>query len=81
MMLEGAHERQGNRCTLDHMMPLSRGGADRWDNVVACCNTCNGRKGDMTAVEYMVAMGLTLRSGVTFPTLRSGVHFAQVSEY
>lgn len=52
MMLEGAPERQSNRCTLDHMMPLSRGGVDHWDNVVACCNTCNGRKGDMTVEEF-----------------------------
>jgi 5-methylcytosine-specific restriction endonuclease McrA len=32
--------------TLDHVMPRSRGGDSSWDNLVACCRTCNNRKGD-----------------------------------
>jgi 5-methylcytosine-specific restriction endonuclease McrA len=32
--------------TKDHVHPLSKGGIDRWDNVVAACEACNGRKGD-----------------------------------
>lgn len=27
--------------TRDHVIPMSRGGKDDWDNVVACCPTCN----------------------------------------
>ncbi|MEL7537031.1 MAG: HNH endonuclease [Pseudomonadota bacterium] len=30
--------------TRDHVVPLSRGGADRWENVVAACRPCNHRK-------------------------------------
>ncbi len=32
--------------TRDHVKPVSRGGRDRWSNVVAACRTCNTRKGD-----------------------------------
>ncbi len=32
--------------TRDHVIPLSRGGKDRWLNVVAACRSCNTRKGD-----------------------------------
>lgn len=32
--------------TRDHVMPLSRGGKDTWENVVACCPTCNYLKRD-----------------------------------
>ena len=32
--------------TRDHVIPLSRGGDDRWSNVVAACKRCNTRKGD-----------------------------------
>jgi 5-methylcytosine-specific restriction endonuclease McrA len=31
--------------TRDHVVPISRGGADIWENVVSACVTCNVRKG------------------------------------
>lgn len=37
--------------TLDHVMPRSRGGRSSWENLVACCYTCNNRKGDRTPEE------------------------------
>jgi len=40
----------GRRCTRgeltrDHVMPLSRGGQDVWENVVSACLACNLKKG------------------------------------
>ena len=32
--------------TRDHVMPVSRGGRDTWDNVVAACKRCNHFKGN-----------------------------------
>ncbi|HEY7835130.1 MAG TPA: HNH endonuclease [Ktedonobacterales bacterium] len=32
--------------TLDHVLPRSRGGQSTWENLVACCRYCNGRKGN-----------------------------------
>lgn len=32
--------------TRDHVVPLSRGGLDKWSNVVAACRQCNTRKGN-----------------------------------
>lgn len=43
--------------TIDHVQPRSRGGADSWENLVACCLRCNNKKGDRTLAE----MGWTLR--------------------
>ncbi len=37
--------------TRDHVMPTSRGGEDKWENVVLACNTCNNRKSDRTPEE------------------------------
>jgi len=37
--------------TLDHVMPRSRGGRSTWENLVACCYTCNNQKGDRTPEE------------------------------
>lgn len=38
-------EFQASELTRDHVVPLSRGGRDRWQNVVTACKHCNTRKG------------------------------------
>ncbi len=35
-----------NDLTIDHVKPLSRGGASDWTNCVAACGPCNRRKGN-----------------------------------
>ena len=32
--------------TLDHVRPLSLGGKTNWENIVAACGPCNGKKGN-----------------------------------
>jgi 5-methylcytosine-specific restriction endonuclease McrA len=32
----------------DHVRPISRGGEDTWNNVVAACKRCNNHKGSLT---------------------------------
>jgi len=32
--------------TMDHVVPLSRGGKTEWTNIVAACNPCNSIKGN-----------------------------------
>lgn len=32
--------------TIDHILPRSKGGKDTWENLVACCTSCNIRKGN-----------------------------------
>ncbi|MGH2481243.1 MAG: HNH endonuclease, partial [Ktedonobacteraceae bacterium] len=38
----GKHTRE---LTIDHIIPRSRGGLSTWENLVASCRACNGRKG------------------------------------
>ena len=42
---------EGPNATVDHVLPRSRGGKHKWDNVVACCLSCNRKKGDRTPSE------------------------------
>jgi 5-methylcytosine-specific restriction endonuclease McrA len=42
--------------TLDHVIPRSRGGASTWENLVACCHSCNRRKGN----QYVQEAGMKL---------------------
>lgn len=44
--VERAKKYKPNRATLDHVIPLSKGGAHTYDNVKTCCNWCNSSKGD-----------------------------------
>ncbi|MGH9632503.1 MAG: HNH endonuclease [Bryobacteraceae bacterium] len=37
--------------TLDHVIPRSRAGETSWENLVACCHSCNNRKGNRTPDE------------------------------
>jgi len=34
------------KLTVDHLVPLSKGGRHEWTNVVTACSRCNNRKGD-----------------------------------
>lgn len=42
--------------TRDHVLPVSKGGRDVWENVVAACFQCNSRKGNRT--PYQAGMPL-----------------------
>ena len=44
---------KGRMATVDHVMPLSRGGS-RYDvtNLVIACERCNGTKGSLTPEEW-----------------------------
>ena len=43
--------------TIDHVVPLSRGGKNKWENVVTACSPCNSKKGNKLLKE----MGLRLK--------------------
>ena len=44
----GKHSRD---LTLDHVIPRSRGGQSTWENLVASCKACNGKKGNRLLKE------------------------------
>lgn len=45
--------------TIDHIVPRSRGGANTWDNCVACCIGCNHRKADRLLSELGWRLSVT----------------------
>lgn len=40
-----------NELTMEHLVPLVRGGFSVKNNVVTCCKTCNSSKGSTTIIE------------------------------
>jgi len=57
---QSLHRRTGHSCiycgnpseSIDHVHPLSRGGASVTENCVPACLPCNGRKGDSEAFSW-----------------------------
>ncbi len=45
--------------TIDHVLPRSRGGQNTWTNLVACCRSCNCRKGNRTPEEMRWTLRIT----------------------
>ena len=58
---ELVYSRYGNRCfycggfanTIDHVVPLSKGGLSSFSNCIPACFTCNHTKDDMEVVDYL----------------------------
>ena len=53
-------------CTIDHVLPRSRGGRHVWENVVSCCLKCNRKKGARTPQEAKMTL-LSTPGPLRFP--------------
>ncbi len=51
-------------CTLDHVVPSSKGGPHSWRNLVASCKKCNSKKGD----QPLERTGMKLKGRIFVPT-------------
>lgn len=40
-----------SQLTLDHVLPISKGGKTTWENLVASCGPCNSRKGNNANIK------------------------------
>ncbi|MDN5724564.1 MAG: HNH endonuclease [Propionibacteriales bacterium] len=56
----------GHGTTIDHLLPVSRGGRNTWLNTVCACEGCNRRKADRTPSEA----GMPLRFASRVPLWR-----------
>ncbi|PLX52382.1 MAG: HNH endonuclease [Desulfobulbaceae bacterium] len=43
--------------TMDHIVPLARGGRSTKENLVACCKDCNNKKKTLLPIEWEEYMG------------------------
>ena len=82
--------RDGHRCwycgseenlTLDHIVPLARGGKSSWKNMITSCYACNHEKGEMDIGKFCRIKGCEIPKPVnvgSFPWLKQlGRHFPE----
>ena len=55
MFMSPGRGKADRRATLDHVVPLTRGGADSEANTVAACEACNAAKADISAQLYRLS--------------------------
>ena len=61
--------------TLDHVIPRSRGGSTRWDNVAVACKRCNTKKGNRTPREAR----MFLKRSPKVPSIISYLHLSRTA--
>ncbi len=64
--------------TYDHVIPKSRGGRTRWDNIVTCCVVCNRRKGGRTPAEAGMTLVRKPQRPSWLPAVRITIGFREV---
>ena len=45
---------ESSELTMDHVVPISRGGKSTKGNIVPCCKECNNKKKYMTPVDIVI---------------------------
>ena len=50
------HRFHFDELTREHIVPVSRGGADTWMNCITACRTCNGHKGSRLPEEARMTL-------------------------
>ncbi len=63
----------GNKLSIDHVLPRSRGGKDSWENVTTACLPCNILKGNKTPEEANMLLRIKPHkplSNLSFETTR-----------
>lgn len=55
--------------TVDHIIPESKGGVDKYINTVACCHHCNFLKGGFTMDEFIQKVNSLIDRGETYKNI------------
>lgn len=59
----------GENLTIDHVLPISRGGEWTWENLVTACAKCNSKKGHKTIEEANMKLLKTPKAPKDFDIL------------
>lgn len=64
--------------TYDHIIPKSRGGKTKWENIVTCCIQCNRKKGGRIHTEAGMKLIRKPSRPTWLPALRITIGFREV---
>lgn len=61
----GASVEQGAQLTLDHLLPVSKGGTNNEANLVTACQRCNSSRGNRSVEQFASAVAQYVDHGVS----------------
>jgi 5-methylcytosine-specific restriction endonuclease McrA len=66
--------------TYDHIIPKSRGGKTKWENIVTCCVECNRKKGGRTPAQATMTLIRRPARPKWVPAIRITITFQKVPD-
>lgn len=73
-------EMTSKECTVDHVLPKSKGGKDNYDNLLPSCKTCNHSKGSYTLNRFRRMLSKMFKELGKNPLYRLGRQFGFINE-
>ena len=67
--------------TMDHVVPVVKGGKKSWENIVAACRGCNLKKGGRTPEEAGMRLKKVPRQPIWLPFMGLNIDFTSSPEY
>ena len=74
------HKFASEDLTYDHVIPKSRGGKTRWENIVTCCVNCNRQKGGRTPSEASMRLIKDPTRPTWVPSIRITIEVHRIPE-
>ena len=71
----------GSQLTMDHVVPVVKGGKKSWQNIVTACRTCNLKKGGRTPDEAGMRLKQAPREPIWLPFLGLNLDFTRSPEF
>jgi len=76
------HEKQHlSHLTMDHVVPVVKGGEKSWENIVTACRACNLKKGGRTPEEAQMRLKSRPKQPVWLPFMGINIDFTSAPEY
>lgn len=70
-----------SQLTLDHVVPVVKGGKKTWDNIITACRTCNVKKGGRTPEEALMKLRTRPKQPIWIPIMGINIDLSNCPEY
>ncbi len=72
---------QQSQLTMDHVIPVVKGGPKTWENIVTACHSCNVKKGGRTPDEAQMKLRKPPKQPIWLPFMGLNIDFTSSPEY
>jgi hypothetical protein len=70
-----------SQLTLDHVVPVVKGGKKTWENITTACRSCNVKKGGRTPEEAQMKLRSRPKQPIWIPIMGMNIDLSNCPEY